>query len=641
MSYDPTILKEYSVLSDPNISLNRQIRSIVSSYNSSWDPLTELVQNAVDAINQRAGSEGAGFKGTILITIDADDRTVTIEDNGIGIQPNNRNTMILPGGSLKTQGNTYGHKGLGFTYCAHIVDYIEVDTWHEDGKEHWNFSGGFEWLVDPNVMTKIKSIDENLRSLDEFGTAVRMRLMTSGYEEKIANTAVLDKFFEWANDEKLMPFILRTRTAIGQVGWIYGESVPEIEVKLRFTSSDTDVVVPCEFFNFMDYPPLNQQVYPKATEYMSKIYNNPRNMNKIHHGIYHVFDQDLTNPGQPLRVGRNRGGVHFKGFLYACGKKNLQEALKQYDPRLGDEFKELAFKTDVHLSIAGMPCGVPIDSWNNYGHHEQRYFAMLDTEMRFGTVLDAGRKTITRHYVDLLVNKLMEMAKSKSYFSDIASFQEMSHQLHHSASLPQQRGPIHYIERWKDLEALPSSSLLLERIPDDEIGVYIIFAELVGLGFLPGFRILYVSGGAVYDSAFEFSLDLNDPSNVNPTVDGGQSALGVGSVLVQRHGRRPYKYQHVATGQEHLVVEFKVDAHDLLRDIQKRRSEKDISHINILICMKHDADEITKLGGAVTPVSDAAREFSGVTHTLAYGPHAIQLICLNDLIEKLINTGSL
>lgn len=639
MSYDLSVLEDYAVLSDPNTSLHRQVRSIVSSYNSPWDPLAELVQNAVDAINQRSV---VGFQGRILITVDLDNKAITIEDNGIGIQPNNRNKMLLPGGSLKTQGNTYGHKGLGFTYCAHISDSIEVDTLHEDANDHWIFRSGFEWLANENSPTSIQTITgTSLRTFSEGGTAVKIKFATGQYEQRIANTAVLDRLFDWANDAKLMEFVLRTRTAIGQVGWLFGESSPEIEVKVTFVSSGTEAIIPCEFFNFLNFPPLNQQVYPKATDYATKVYLNPRNMNKVHHGIYHVFDQDLANPGQPLRVGRNMGGVNFKVYLYACGKKNLQEALKQYDQRLGEEFRDLAFTTDVHLSIQGMPSGVPIDSWNNFGHHEQRFFAIVDAEMRFGTVLDAGRKTITRHYVDLLVDKTIEMAKNQAYFAGVASFYEMSYQLHHSSSLPPQRGPMHYINIWNRLDTLGASSLLINRVPNDEIAVYIVFAELVGRGFLPGYRILYVSGGAVYDAAFKFSLDLNDNSVVNSTVANGQAILGVGSALVQQQGRRPYHWQHSATGQDHLVAEFKIEAHDLLLDIQKRRSEKDIRHIDILICMTQNENEVTKLGGALTPIPNSARQFSGVTHTLAYGPHTIQVICLEDVIRKLVTGGQL
>src|SRR4029077_6058708 len=101
MSYPTTLLDKYQVLDNPNETLQRNIRNIVASYNSAWDPLTELIQNAVDAINQRASQEGGSFRGRLLIEVDSGSNTVTIEDNGIGISASSAHTMILPGGSYK------------------------------------------------------------------------------------------------------------------------------------------------------------------------------------------------------------------------------------------------------------------------------------------------------------------------------------------------------------------------------------------------------------------------------------------------------------------------------------------------------------------------------------------------------------
>jgi hypothetical protein len=643
MSYEKEILKNYQILSDPNLSLHRQVKSIVSSYNSPWDPLTELIQNSVDAINQRKSRNSGSFQGEIRIVVDQDSHTITVEDNGIGIEPGNCSQIILPGGSFKDQGNTYGHKGLGFTYCAHIAENIEVETQTLTSQEdHWRFVSGFDWLINPNEDTAIqKSELVSFRAIEGPGTSVRIKFKIGDYEKNIANTAVLDSIFEWANDAKLMKFVLQTRTAIGQVGWLFGESPPvDIDVTLVLQQSGIETDVPYKFFDFFNLPPFNQQTYPKATDYATNVYLNHKQPNKVHHGIYHVFDQDFSNPAQPLKVGRNKGGVRFSVFLYACGKKNLSEALQQYDPRLGNEFRKLALTTDVHLAIEGMPCGVPIDSWNNYGHHEQRYFAMINAELRFGTVLDAGRKTITRYYVDLLTDKTIDMAKNTDYFGE-ASFHELSMQLHTTSTMPLQRGPIQYIEAWKELPSLSSTELLLREVPNDELGVYILFAELVGRGLIPGYQMLYVSGAAIYDAAFRYSVDLRNTQVLNPTVEGGEATLGIGNALVQQNRKDVYAWNNPVTGQEHLVAEFKVSAQDLLTDIQKRRSDKDIRHIDMLICISSNQDEISKHGGSIIPVTDAARKFSGVTHILSYGGQDIQVICLDDAVNKLVDSGEL
>ncbi len=55
---------------------------------------------------------------------------------------------------------------------------------------------------------------------------------------------------------------------------------------------------------------------------------------------------------------------------------------------------------------------------------------------------------------------------------------------------------------------------MLQKEPDDELAVYLLFSELIGRGLLPGYRILYVSGADVYDGAATFELDLTKPANL-------------------------------------------------------------------------------------------------------------------------------
>jgi hypothetical protein len=625
---------------EPRKAVHRNLRNIVSSYNSAWDPLGELVQNAIDAIDQRAGQEAGAFRGKLVVSVDAGANSITVEDNGIGIPPNSADMMILPGGSLKTTGNTYGHKGLGFTYCAHIADSIEVETEELSAgrADRWTFNGGFDWLADGTRSSSLEpGLSTPLRSLSGPGTSVRLRFAIGRYEANIANTSVLDTFFEWAADAKLLPFVLRTRTAVGQVGPLFGQGPPiDVDVEARIVPGHAFPVA-YSFFDFQSYAPLNQQNFPRATDYATQVYLNPRYPNKTHYGIYHVFDQDTMQRGEPLSVGKTHGGVSFSAYVCACGKDNLATALAQYDPRLATEFRHLAFTTDVHLAIDGMPCGVPVDSWNNFGAHEQRYFAMVNAELAFGTVLDAGRKTITRYYVDTLTEKIVEMTKSRAYFSGQVSFYELSTQLH-SRAAPPTRTPLDYLQRWAGYPPLGSPALLLNRVPDNELGTYCLFAELVGRGCVPGYKILYLSGGAIYDAALQFELNLQNPRHLNSSA-GGSTKFAVGQALVQeRRATREFpsfRWQNPATGQTHLVTEFKVEAEELLRDVQKRRSDKQVQDVNLLVCVTFDEEAIRNLQGALVPVSDAARRFSGVTHELSFAGYTLQVICLRTIVEEL------
>lgn len=647
MAYPQPLLDQYRLLADPELTLHRNVSSLISAYNSPWDPLTELIQNSVDAINQRARAENPGWRGAIRIVIDSTQNTITIEDNGSGLKQGKHESMILPGGSDKIQNNSYGHKGLGFTYCTHISDDVIVDSEIADGsKTRWSLKGAFSWLVDPNgAATQLDLLPAaGIKTLVGPGSCVRLTLAIGRYENTIANTAVLENFFKWADDEKLLTFVLRTRTAIGQVGYLFNKTTStEIDTTVTLASSGHSFLVPFKYFDLRAYPPLSQEPYQKATDYNSNVFQNHHQLNKTHHGIFHVFDTDAANAGQPLKVGKVRGGIEFAAFVYACGKRNLDTALASYDPRLGSDgtFSYLAVTSDVHLAIDGMPCGVPIDSWNKYGSFEQRYFCIIDAELSFGKVLDPGRKTISRHYVDMLVDKIVEMTKSNNTYLANTTFCDLATHLHSPRQPTGGRGVSDYIDRWNHYLALPTARLLLQKEPDDELAVYLLFSELVGRGFLPGYRILYVSGAAVYDGAATFELNLANPANLNSSA-GGTCLAGVGSGLVARMGAAAnFKWRDSTTGQNHLVVEFKVKAEELLNELSNRRSEKEMRAINILVCYSVDGAAIVNRRGALTPVHNARRDFSGITHELSYSGHTASVICLQTLIENLTTAGAL
>ena len=234
------------------------------------------------------------------------------------------------------------------------------------------------------------------------------------------------------------------------------------------------------------------------------------------------------------------------------------------------------------------------------------------------------------------------MTKDTAYFSKQASFYDLSVHLHTSRNPARQRGPMAYIATWQQYAGLPCSTLLVDKVPDDELAVYLLFGELVGRGFLPGYKVLYLSGGAVYDAALTFEVDLSKPSNLNTSARGGTNEFGVGAGIVQQRGTNAiYRWSNPSTGQTHLVCECKVSAEELLRDIQKRRSEKQMQDINLLICLTFDAATINNLQGAMVPVPDTARDFSGVTHRLSFAGHTVNVICLQHVIQRLTTARKL
>jgi hypothetical protein len=645
MPYPQEVLRHYSALADPNITLHREVLNVISSYNNPWDPIAELIQNAVDAINERANIEEAAYVGKLLIQIDSTKSTVLVEDNGIGIPPGKLQDLLIPGGTLKTAGNSYGHKGLGFTYCAHICSQIVVDTRYAptNDTDRWCLENAFDWIGDPADQPTILKEMESIRTLDGPGTSILMTLCPGRYETTNANTSALEVFFKWADEKKILEFVLRTRTAIGHVGSLFGKvPSPNISIEVEIVNSGENFGVPYSYFDLASLAPMNAQPHNEAQKYFSNIYDDNTVTNKSHHGIYYVFDKDLDDEHQTLKVGKHKGGIQFSVFVYACGKSNLKSALEQWDPRLrrNDEFGFLAIDAEVYLAIDGMPCGNPIDTWSEFGGFYDRFFAIINADLIFGTVLDAGRKTITPHYVKLFLDKIDALMRDKRFFNSTSSLYEMAQQLNVQTSGPSTVGkPKEYVDKWDNLPTLTSLSTLIGVEPNDELATYLIFGELVGLGFLSGYAFRYVSGAAIYDGALSCTLLLDNEKHINESA-GGSNPVGVGATLVQQ-AQRDNKYPDwtwadTTHGIDYLVTEFKVQASQLMSEVHRRRSQKQFNEIDLLICWEVDTASLqANYQAAVTAVTNSGREIPGHTHKISTAGQSFNVIELKSVLDML------
>ena len=80
-SWDP--LAEKNVEISPEIyasTLKRQIQNIIKSYTGWFDPLSELIQNALDAVDERKGKD-KHYSPRLWIEINLKENWVCVTDN--------------------------------------------------------------------------------------------------------------------------------------------------------------------------------------------------------------------------------------------------------------------------------------------------------------------------------------------------------------------------------------------------------------------------------------------------------------------------------------------------------------------------------------------------------------------------------
>lgn len=180
-----------------------------------------------------------------------------------------------------------------------------------------------------------------------------------------------------------------------------------------------------------------------------------------------------------------------------------------------------------------------------------------------------------------------------------------------------------HLDKWDDL---PSriEGMLLDKPPIDENAIVVLFAELVGKGELPGYKLRYISQDATFDFAFEYLVDRDK-------LDEGPYSISEGYVDMLSYSledtdgllRGPY-------GQLWHIGEFKIYVEDAVGN-----DEQPLEQLDLLVAWDFDQDEIISGGANINESTVDNRSYEGVTHVLSDQTGECQVICLSYLMDEL------
>lgn len=651
--------------------LRSEVQEIVRSYRHSWDIYSELVQNSVDAINRKFNvlndenyylynefrsryghiDPDPDFRGKLEIIWDKDKNTLTIRDNGIGMEQDRMESYLLPKGSGKSIGKDYGFKGYGFTFATFISEEVKIKS-KFIGEEHTKevfLEGCFNWLAkngpfpegsDDGPHNSQKPIEE------ESGTVIEIKL-SDNYAEFFPAIASLDdvkEVIDTKDDIKKLEYILRTRTAIGNTRHLFGEEpVVAIDVYLKVIV-EQEIETKLVKYNYL-HPKEHREVASLSYDFEEYIQNltNYAFQRDFRALFYSIKDKEVGT----LRT------VKFDIALCSISQTRLNNI--ERDLGIPDEADyELSY--GIHLAINGMPTGIRIDNWDNSGGYLKRYFVIVDTDLTMSEQLDSGRKGISRHYANLISKEVIRLfANAKIETSN----GEFSSSFGHFALSHLDAGRVvggdtandnfltilkkideeekNYTDRDKrTMEKIKQYSSLL-RLPRTEQEVIVLFYHLLEKEIIKGYQTKYVSGVATYDAALTYKLKLID-ENSYP-----QDKIGIANAILTSELSKGKELYDLADfrrdGSSELCVEFKQSLGGFLQEIQGK-TEKDPSSIDILICWNEQIPvNIPTSSYTLGVVHDTQRRYHGTTHRLGViGPESnteIYCIILETVINKL------
>lgn len=221
---------EKFITKDARLNANPELLKLLVAPLYDNDPscgVRELLQNAVDACNERAHLEGAGYRGEVQIRLDTKAKTMTVIDNGIGMDENVLlNYYLSAGASYRTSEEWFekfatgrdsnivrtGRFGVGVLATFLLGNRVEVTTRHME--DDWGYT--FEFGLEP------KALDiKRPETVPEIGTTIVVHLKEDALEKlnedyrKEKNWLNWYRFAEpsvryWVDDEEYIsgkPFI--------------------------------------------------------------------------------------------------------------------------------------------------------------------------------------------------------------------------------------------------------------------------------------------------------------------------------------------------------------------------------------------------------------------------------------------------
>ncbi|MDD3597558.1 ATP-binding protein [Sulfuricurvum sp.] len=601
--------------------IKSNIERIISSYRHPWDIFTELIQNSTDAIVDEFGYENIE-KGIIELSILPNDRILSIKDNGCGISDNYLSSVLVVGESLKRKNDSgrYGFMGFGLSFVAFQSKKFVIESFVNGTYSKRTYHDLYKFIYTNENIALISEEEINQTNVPELSDHDNGTVITITFPDEIPNEAREDDLkmaFKYAEKPQLIETILKTRTSVGTLDFIFGSKK---HFNFFLTIDDETRIVQAGYLTHREIIktliPHEDRLYDIESEFSPLVKVTERlplrQQNEARRVV--LLDTAIEN----VQIGA-RNSLNARLYLIATSKDHLNDynrKILEIDDRDKDN-NSFFIENGLWLAIDGMPTGIRLDS---YEHSKDLPFtAIIDVQdKRIRNDLDAGRKGISEYRKLQIINLVKQEFRKHNFYKYrqyvVGSYSRISDPL----SDPK-RGLREKFEQ-KECYHIPLTQQYFPPIEEQE--VISLFTELCATGILKGYYLKALSGYEIYDGFYKYYLDY-DP-NVLLT---NENTFGVHENTFARYGDSIQK--------DDVVIEYKTNLEMIYDNLH--RNQKDLNHIDILVCwnIKSSDNEINDNGDILRTVDSYEKIYYGVTHELITGrrQQALPIIELRTIIN--------
>lgn len=621
-----------------SVAQKLEIKNILKSYTGWFDLFSELLQNALDAVDQRLISTDCpkDYVPQIWITIDLKENSVKVSDNGIGLSLDQYKWFLTPNVTFK--GGPYrGNKGVGATYLAYGFNYLQISSKTPGFTYEGLIENGREWLEDQAgvvVRPKLRhsGTEHEVFSKIERGTSFTLKLLGRHIRPRDLSWIGAARAAQWS-------VILRIRTPLGgiHIDRSHPRTICYLEVIDKDGTKSEETISPCEFI----YPHrvfgqcVDLKEIKKAREKLSQAHKDPSHLPakyKRLNGIYGTWStEDLLNDTSFSHYNAEQrelmSNLKIQVYGFFCFSTSLWDQYNDKDAQLREGMRIL--RGGVQLATNSMPQGelLTIPLTRNIGYQQTTFcivhFANADPDLGrkgfqpelAGLAGELSRTLVTifQGYRDLLKKDV----GAPLITLDARKHQWVKEQEEHAAKHP-------LIIKGKGL-FMPTEEVPIKSIPLFEQDVVALFNQLLAAGVIRGVKILATSEHKLYDGIY--MIDMVEPFD-RFIYDKDANPLGVPHEL--------FSDGEIKSAPQ--ILEYKYSVDGLMHEFEKE--EKYPSHINLVVAWDMGAEWQKRY--EVVSLLDLDnihhRTFHGVTHELRQsgaGAHVFHAVILSELVDYL------
>jgi len=599
-SWDPLSVGTSAEAEILSSAKKREIKNILKSYVGMYDSFSELIQNAMDAVDKRANINEADYQRKIWLTIDLSENSFSITDNGIGFNENEFQLFLAPNISFKDGGDTRGNKGVGSTYIGYGFDYLQFGTKANGYEFLGSLEDGRNWVEDSKgIVTRPKvtaseSDDIAFSEIDRGST----------FKIKFGGNYTRPKDLSWysASKPEQWLYLLLIKTPLGSIGYIDNPK-PDIKFNLKVISKNgatkeiTDQSAKYIFPHLKIKASVNLKdvlaIQVKLTEAGKDASIIPAKYTKSN-GIYEYFSSEELLRLRP--TDRDFKGLVTKYKIEAYGYFTYSTSVwDQFNDKLANLRKGYrVLKGGLQLANNNMPQGdlITIPLTSNIGYQNQCHIIVHYNNAD----PDLGRKGFQPELKDIaekasvaIVNRFKKWKRLLKADSGVKPDITKEKELHEWIKEQEKHERLNPLILANKNFFAPINEISITSEPQSEQDVIVLFNQLIAGGVIRGINLLATSQVKQYDGVYKYIV--KEPFE-NHEYDKLNNPLGVEELHFQTEHVSPPK-----------VLEYKYNLDALIHEFETEyKNEKD---------------------------------FHGLTHILDSGTTKFHVIVLKELVEYL------